>query len=182
MADGVTIAQDAAQDGVVWDACSVCGANRRLDDRRLCHECRTDPLKVELASLRAELHCLTTERHVAEVGAKQKEHSRRARRDETLVALRERLAEIQQLADSRGRAEAELGRDVSRLERTVARAQSRNRELRTKLHAFHHLDEVHFALPLTEAEYLALVSVMVDVVAEDPDIPTLSIHRKLTED
>lgn len=181
MADGVTIAENADRGDAVWDICAVCTANRRLDDRRLCCECSTDPLKVEIVSLRDEVVCLKAERHVADVAVRQKGSSRDARRDEVLTALRDRLAELQQLADSSSRAEHEIRREVGRLERANERALARNRDLRKKLRELQPLRDAHFALGMTEAEYLALVSVMVDVVADDPDIPTLSIHRKLTE-
>lgn len=162
MADGVSIA-DNASSAATWAPCGICRAKRRLDAQGLCFHCSTDPLKVELVELRAEVAS-----YRAESGSR--------------TPMPKRLAELQQLADTLGRAEAELHREVSRLRKANGRASSRNRELRQDLAKLQHLRGVHFVLPLTEAEHLVLVAVMVDVIAEDPDIPTLSIHRKLTAD
>lgn len=162
MADGVSIAENAST-GATWARCGACRANRRLDDQGLCCECSPDPLKVELVELREEVAS-----YRADSGSRK--------------PMPKRLAELQQLADTLGRAEAELHREVSRLRKANGRSSSRNRELRQDLAELQHLRGVHFVLPLTEAEHLVLMAVMVDVIAEDPDIPTLAIHRKLTAD
>lgn len=71
---------------------------------------------------------------------------------------------------------------VSRAERGRARALERLRHVRTDLDRLQPLTTAHFALPLTEDEYLVLVSIMVDIVEDTPTIPELAIYRKLTQE
>jgi hypothetical protein len=72
-----------------------------------------------------------------------------------------------------------LTKQVALLEQSHARLKERNRALRAELAGLGPLRSAHFALALTESEHLTLIAIMIDVVAEDPDIPTLAIARKL---
>lgn len=73
----------------------------------------------------------------------------------------------------------ELTAKLQRLDHRNDTTRRRMRALRKDLADLSELRAAYFALPLTEHEYLTLISIMVDIIADDPDIPTLSIHRKL---
>lgn len=72
-----------------------------------------------------------------------------------------------------------LQRRLDRAERARERAIGRHRDARRQLANLQPLRDAHFALALTEDEHLVLISIMVDVVHEDPTVPALSIYRKL---
>lgn len=63
----------------------------------------------------------------------------------------------------------------------VAQLRLKLKDMTRELRSFRKLQTAPRLLPMSEPEYLLLVSILVDVVAEDRTFETLSMHRKVQD-
>lgn len=68
---------------------------------------------------------------------------------------------------------------AQRLQRDNDALTRRLRDAKGELKSLSKLRHSHFALPLTESEYLALTSILLDVIDSDPSFAELAICRKM---
>lgn len=73
-----------------------------------------------------------------------------------------------------------LNRELRERDAQIQRLKYRNKETLRRMRALRDALSAYFVLPLTESQYLALVAIMIDVVADDPDETACAIHGKLT--
>jgi hypothetical protein len=177
MDDGVSVAERAGEDTkAIWAPCESCGAKRRLSNG-LCYVCMTDPNLVELVELRRSKTEMSNEiRDLQEV------LDREAVDLFPIVRrLRTQVEKLQCVVDSQLDEHDKTRIEVRRLKAANQRQLSRIKNMSAELRPFRELKSVDRILPLSEAEYLLIVSILVDVVEEDQTFETFALHRKVRD-